>query len=599
MSKENLKIEKLDPVTIATTWHYIQRVCREMRETMELTATNSLATSLHDLAYGIWDANARVIAIPEGFPCRLISSTFPIKAVLKKFDGRIFPGDVFLTNHPFIAGAVHLPDWIFIRPIYYKDELVFFSCMGTHVPDNGGAQAGTHFLAYDAIAEGLNIPPVKLIEKGHLNEDLVDLILCNNRLPDMMRREIQSLIGSTAVAEHRLINLLDKYGKGMVLTCIDEMINRIERAVRAEIAKWPEGEYHAEASVERTDNDGRELETPITVRCRLTIRGGEVTFDFTDSDEQIKGNINATYAVTLSDTLCAAFLFLGTELSAYHNEGSLKPFHILTREGTIVNCKPGSLTAAAPGIMGGLIFESVMSAFSKALPERAIATWARGCGFVQTVGTDPKTNGLYVYTTFCSKGCAGAVYGYDGYQCCCELGALGVVSKADVEEEMVRYPWRIIRYEFLQDSCGAGKWRGAPGIWIESLNEGADSIAITGYNQGWHIPGQGQQGGCPTPLNVCYIRRGNEHIEIKQPRGVINLKAGDIAGSKGGGGAGIGSPEERNPEAVRLDVENEIVSIKAAKDVYKVAIDPASLEIDYKKTKRLRNKKKSCSNNRN
>ncbi len=167
MPEQVSKFPKADPITIATTWHFMQRVCREMRETMELTATNSLATSLHDLAYGIWDAEARVIAIPEGFPCRLISSTFPIKAVLKKFHGRIYPGDVFLTNHPFIAGAVHLPDWIIIRPIFYKDERVFFSCMGTHVPDNGGAQAGTHFLAYDAIAEGLNIPPVQHKKYSH------------------------------------------------------------------------------------------------------------------------------------------------------------------------------------------------------------------------------------------------------------------------------------------------------------------------------------------------------------------------------------------------------------------------------------------------
>ena len=130
-----------DPITVATTWHFLQRVCREMRDTMERTATNVLATSLHDLAYGIWDAQGRAIAIPEGFPCRLISSSFPIRAVLKQFQGQIYPGDVFLTNHPFKAGAVHLPDWVFIRPIFYKDELVFFTCMGTHVPDNGGAQA--------------------------------------------------------------------------------------------------------------------------------------------------------------------------------------------------------------------------------------------------------------------------------------------------------------------------------------------------------------------------------------------------------------------------------------------------------------------------
>ncbi len=207
-----------------------------------------------------------------------------------------------------------MPDWVFIRPIFYKDELVFFSCMGTHVPDNGGAQPGTHYLACDSIAEGLNIPPVKVVEKGQIREDVLDLILSNNRMPDMMQREVRSLMGSTSVAEKRLVELLDKYGKDVVYASIEEMINRTEKAVRAEIAKWPEGTYYSEA---RTDDDGYELDVPVTVRCKMTIKGGEATFDFSESDDQRKGYINAVYSVTLSNTLCTVFLFLGTELSAY------------------------------------------------------------------------------------------------------------------------------------------------------------------------------------------------------------------------------------------------------------------------------------------
>ncbi len=113
--------------------------------------------------------------------------------------------------------------------------------MGTHVADSGGAQAGSHFLAFDSIAEGLNIPLIKIFENGEYREDVVELILANNRLPDMMRREMASLMGSTAVAEQRMIELLDKYGKDTVLASVEEMIERTEKAVRAEIAKWPEG----------------------------------------------------------------------------------------------------------------------------------------------------------------------------------------------------------------------------------------------------------------------------------------------------------------------------------------------------------------------
>ncbi len=576
-------MKKVDPITVATTWHFIQRVCREMRETAERTATNVLVVTLHDLAYGIWDADGRVVAIPEGFPPRLISSTFVVRAAKKKFEGRIYPGDEFLTNYP-LDGAVHLADWVFVRPIFYKDELVFFTCMGTHVADVGGARAGSHFLAYDAIAEGLNIPLIKVVEKGQLREDVLELILANNRLPDMMRREMASLMGSTSVAEQRMVELLDRYGKKTVYASIEEMIERTEKAVRAKISKWPEGTYYAEV---KTDDDGATMGVPVTIRCRLTIKDGELTFDFSDTDAQVKGMINSHYHQTLSNTLCTTFLFLGTELSAYHNEGSLRPVHVITKKGTIVDCQPGALTAGAPAVTGALTIEAVISVLSQALPDRAIAAYARLASAL-IVGSDPRTEGLYVYMSFCSGAGAGAVTGYDGYQCCCDIGTLGVVGKSDAEDEMVRFPWDVARYEFRTDSHGAGKWRGAPGVIWEAVNEGGDCTNIGGPMSGFSTQAPGQQGGEPAPINRAYVLRGNEKIEITHPHIPVDFKAGDHFIIMTGGGAGVGPPEDRDPEAVREDVHNELVSIEAARDIYKVVLDPNTLEIDYESTKALR-----------
>ena len=578
-----MKTENLDPISVATIWHYIQRVCREMRETTERTASNVLATTLHDLAYGLWDANARVIAIPEGFPCRLISSTFPIKAVLKKFEGDIRPGDVFLTNHPFLAGAVHLADWVFIRPIFFGEALTFFTCMGTHVPDNGGARAGSHFMAFDSIAEGLNIPPIRIFENGKPCRDVVDLILANNRMPDMMKREMQSLVGSTSVAEQRMVSLMDRYGRDIVLASVDEMIRRTESAVRKEISKWPDGIYHAEA---QTDDDGLNLEERVTIRVKLTIQDDEVTFDFSDSDAERKGNINFTYPATFSDTLCSTFLFLGTHLSSYHNEGSLRPIHVVTKEGTVVHCRPGSLTAASPAITGGTVIEAVLLVMSKVLPERSIAPYAKLISPI-LVGRD-KRDTLYIYSTFSSCAGAGAVTGYDGYQNCCDLGTLGVVSKTDAEEEMVRFPWRIRRYEFLKDSHGAGKWRGAPGIVWEAENRGGDCTVIGGPWDGWRAPGEGVLGGKPTPLNEAYFLRDGKRVAITHPHVPTELKPEDVLVTLCGGGAGVGAPEERDPEAVRRDVKDDLVSVKMAKEVYKVVLHPETHEIDCEATEALR-----------
>jgi N-methylhydantoinase B len=578
-----MTMKKVDPITLSTTWHFIQRVCREMRETAERTATNVLVVTLHDMAYGIWDADGRAIAIPEGFPPRLISSAFPIRSTKKKFEGRIYPGDVFLTNSP-REGAVHLADWVFIRPIFYRNELVFWTCMGTHVADSGGARPGTHFLAVDNIAEGLNIPLIKVMERGEWREDVAELILANNRLPKMMRHEMSSFMGSTAVAEKRMIELLDRYGKENVYASIDAMVERTEGAVRNVMIKWPEGTWAAEV---QTDDDGKTMGVPVTIRCRLTIKNGEATFDFSDSDPESTGNINAHYHQTLSNTLCTTFLLLGAELAAYHNEGSMRPIHVITKKGTLVDCGPNALTAGSPAVTGALTIEAVLSVLSQALPERAIATYSRLAAPI-LVGHDESLDGVYVYSSFSSVAGAGAVCGYDGYQCACDMGTLGVVGKSDSEDEMARFPWEILKCEYQTDSHGAGKWRGSPGIVWEAVNEGGDCTNTGGPMSGFTTQGPGQHGGQPTPLNKAFIIHDGVKTQVKDPRQPIHFKHSDHFLIMSGGGAGVGNPSERDPQEVLMDVKNELVSIQMAKDVYKVIIDPGKMQVLEKETRALR-----------
>lgn len=576
-------MKKVDPITLSTTWHYIQSVCREMRETAERTATNVLVVTLHDMAYGVWDAEGRAIAIPEGFPPRLISSAFPIRKAKKKFGDRIYPGDVFLTNSQ-ADGAVHLADWAFIRPIFYKGEHVFWTCMGTHVADTGGAHPGTHFLAGDHVAEGLNIPMIKIMERGQWREDVAELILANNRLPKMMRHEMSSFMGSTAVAEKRMIELLDRYGKAIVQDCIEAMIERTEAAVRKEIKKWPEGTWQAEV---QTDDDGKTIGIPITIHCKLTIKNGEATFDFSDTDKECSGNINAHYHQTVSNVMCTTFLFLGSELAAFHNEGSMRPIHVITEKGTLVDCTARCLTAESPAVTGALTIEAVLAVLSKALPERAIATYSRLSAPV-LVGRDDSLDGVYVYSSFSSVGGAGAVHGYDGYQCACDMGTLGVVGKSDSEDEMARFPWEILRCEYNMDAHGAGKWRGSPGIVWEAVNMGGDCTNMGGPMDGFFTQGLGQAGGYPTPLNKAYIVRESQQIEIREPRARTPFKHGEYFLIMSGGGAGVGDPAQRDPLAVLMDVKNELVSIEMAKNVYKVVIDPDKMQIAEKETEALR-----------
>jgi N-methylhydantoinase B len=176
------------------------------------------------------------------------------------------------------------------------------------------------------------------------------------------------------------------------------------------------------------------------------------------------------------------------------------------------------------------------------------------------------------------------VAGYDGY-----VGAviMGAVQRGNVEEEEVRFPWRMLKYELARDLEGAGRWRGAPGTIWESRNEGGGVGMATGSSDGELTFGPGAQGGQPTPLSKAYIRRGEELILARAHR-MHQVRTNDSVLKESGGGAGVGLPEERDPEQVRKDVLSGLVSLTRARDVYKVAIDADTLAIDQKQTEGLR-----------
>ena len=173
----------IDATTVATVWHSMQTICREMRHIVKRTAQNYLLGQLQDLSVGIWGADGSTIAVPAGLPVQFLGTTFAVQDLVRDFAGNINPGDVFLTNDPYHGGHnTHLPDWGFIRPIFYEGELLFFTMVRGHMTDTGGSFPGGYFPnAYDIIAEGLCILPLRVIKKGAWDEDLAALIFNNVR----------------------------------------------------------------------------------------------------------------------------------------------------------------------------------------------------------------------------------------------------------------------------------------------------------------------------------------------------------------------------------------------------------------------------------
>ena len=586
-SSKPTKIPNIDPTTVATIWHSMQTICKEMRHMVKRTAQNYLIGQLQDMSVGIWGADGTTIAVPVGLPVQFLGTTFAVQDLVKMFGGNINPGDVFLTNDPYHGGHnCHLPDWGYIRPIFYKGELLFFTLCRGHQMDTGGSFPGGYFPnGYDIHAEGLIIPPIKVIERGKERKDLVNLILNNVRFSDGVRVDLHAMIGATTMCERRVLALLDMYGKQTVFASVQEMIKRTEIAVRDEIRKIPDGVYTGAAA---TDDDGTVLDEPVWVRARLTVKGDEMTIDLSESDAQRKGFINSVFAATYGNAIAAAILYFDPAIADYHNQGTMQPIKVVAPLGSVVNCKYPATVGASPVNVGIQVMEAVLEALAKALPGRAVAAWGKHRGDY-VFAMDPRTGEPYVRTSFDYDGSGGAVAGYDGYQAVSTLTALGAAHRDNVEEMEVRVPWRALRWEFVPDFSGAGKWRGGPGLHWEAFNAGSDGQMATGSSDGDVVQGFGALGGEPTPVSRTYLRRNGEDIRVK-PHRLVPVKTGDVLVKHSSGGGGVGNPAERDPELVREDVENGFVSLENAKKIYRVVIEPDTLKVDHKATKALRAK---------
>lgn len=575
----------IDPITLSTVWYAFQSLCREMRSMVTRTSQSYLISTLKDLSVGVWLADGSTVAVPEGLPSQFLGTSFSIVDIAEMYKDDLYPGDVILTNDPYHGGHnTHLPDWGYIRPIFYEGELLFFTLVRGHMMDTGGSFPGGYFAnAYDIIAEGLCIPPIKVINKGVEDQTLRKLIFNNVRWPVEVKIDTDAMIATGKFAENRIVELLKRYGRDTVIDAIHQMMDRTEKAVRAEISAMPDGVYTGESS---TDDDGTILDEPVTVRVDVTIKGDEITLDFSRSDAQRPGFINCVYASTYARAAAAVIIYMDPALADFHNTGSLRPMTVIAPAGNVTNCNYPATVGASPINVGGQVLEAVVEALGKAKPDRSIGSWGKHRGDY-TFATDTRTGEKYVRTTFDYDGSAGAVWGHDGMTGPTTLTTLGSVQRGSIEEAEIRFPWRMLQLEARPNFNGHGRWRGGSGIDWRAVNEGSDGRMSTGSSDGDVVQGKGAQGGQRVPRARTFILRGDEKVRVK-PHRIAEVRRGDVVVKLSPGGAGVGDPWLRPTDKVVWDVKNEKLTIDAAWLIYGVVIDPATLMLDDAATAKLR-----------
>ncbi|MFC1593161.1 hydantoinase B/oxoprolinase family protein, partial [Candidatus Omnitrophota bacterium] len=333
----------VDPFLVSIIEARLIGISQEIGQRVMKGAYSLPTATFRDLGAQIHDNQERLVALAAWLPIHTTGSHIALQGILD-YIGRdnVNPGDFYIGNSPYIVRGGHLPDWSFVRPVFYKDELVFYCYLRTHQYDGGGAHlGGYHVRPFDIHAEGLVIPPTKIINRGKISEDTLRIILANVRGPEKVRADVQLVNGAMALAEKRLIELIQDYGIDTVREAIDTYLYLSEESIRKVFRQWPTGVYKSQAA---SDSDGTSPE-PVWVNLTLTIDAdrGHLTFDYTDNIEQIDF-INATYAIMYESTMTPLRWSMPRDITV--NQGLLNCITLKTRPGTICH-------VTYPGTCGG------------------------------------------------------------------------------------------------------------------------------------------------------------------------------------------------------------------------------------------------------
>ncbi len=578
---------KADPATTSILQEILLSTVRQMVSYIEWSSPNYVASIVHDLSMGIFTAKGEAIALESHISGQSIGY-FQIGLLLEEFGiDDIAPGDMFVMCDPHLGAGTHSPDWSFFRPVFYEEKLEFFVMARTHQMDNGSWKPTSYNpLVYDIHSEGIRLRPTKFFEKDQPTK-VYTLIMDNVRHQNLVKMDHLAMSGSMKFAEKRLIELLDKYGRDTVFACIGEMWRATSSAVREEIDKFPDGVYQGESSC---DDDGITLDVPVTVRVTAKKTAHKLVLDFSDSDKQVKGQINASRSLTHVKSSYSIYCCLPPELSKHYNQGSFDAFELVTRPGTVTDAKYPAPCGACTLVVATQIIESVWMALAEADPMKVPAAGNRPLN-PAWYANDPRTGrGMHGdFHFFLPEGGSGAFYGYDGWPNVQPPGALGTLRKPSIELTEVLYPFLAIQYRINQDACGHGRWRGGVGTIWEFENYGEDAWMVSGAVDGVKsiCRKAGRLGGTAGKFNQMILTRKDVKTSIAARRH-ITMEVGDRLLNMSGGGSGVGRPMEREVEDVKEDVEEGVITIDTAREVYGVVIDPETFEIDYKATQKSR-----------
>lgn len=478
------KATQLDPADIAVLGHALHSVAVEMGAALRRTAFSPNIKERRDYSSAVFSAEGDLIAMGDDMPVHLGSMPMSVSAVLAELTLR--PGDIALLNDPY-RGGTHLPDITMVAPVFLRGNAkpAFYVANRAHHADVGGMYPGSMGPCREIAQEGIRIPPVKLMNAGKMDAQILAIVLANVRTPREREGDLTAQLGACRVGVARMLELVDRFGHTRLLLGVGVTMDGSERRMRAVLANLPTGEWRAEDFL---DDDGV-LTGPIGIRVtiRNDARRRQAVVDFSGTDPQVPGSINAVYAITWSAVFYVFRCLL--PVGAMATAGLMRPVRVVAPEGSMVNAVPPAAVAGGNVETSQRIVDTLLRALAQALPSRIPAASSGTMNNLTIGGVDPRTNSSYTYYETIAGGMGGSPdrAGASGHH-----AHMTNSLNTPVEALEYAYPFRMVRYALRKGSGGVGAHPGGDGL-VRELEILGDSrvtlLADRRKTQPWGLAG--------------------------------------------------------------------------------------------------------------
>ncbi|MDH3692004.1 MAG: hydantoinase B/oxoprolinase family protein [Gammaproteobacteria bacterium] len=560
------KPSQLDPITLEILFNALKSVTDETFIALMRSAYSTNIKERRDHSTALVDATGRLIVQAEAsLPVHIASMTGTMRYLIEHYGDDLHQGDIFVANDPHEAGGTHLPDINMVTPVFCDGVLLGFICNIAHHADVGGAVPGSMAGGMSEIyQEGLRIPVVRLFSRGQLNGDLFRLLLLNVRVPEERRGDYFAQVAACRLGARRLHEIVEGYGMDTVQQAFQDIVGRTSRRMRDAIAEITDGVYEFQDVM---DDDGLGA-TDIPIALRIEVNGDQIRFDFSGTATQVDGNINVTLNATQSAVCYALKALLDPDIP--NNQGVLDIPEIIVEQGSLLNAGFPAPVAARANTCQRVI-DVIIGALRDALPDKVIGASNGANTTAVFSGVDPRTNRSYVYleTLGGGSGARASKDGKDGVQV-----HITNTSNLPVEAIEMEYPLVVESYGLVENSGGAGEYRGGMGLRrvIRPLNHTCD---FNGAGERFTHRPWGIFGGRPGASGKF------EHVDAtgkvstlaNKPMNV-RVKAGEKVVIESPGAGGYGASEHRTVERVREDLDSGKFSRAFVKTCYGQILKP-------------------------